>query len=433
MKDLLRTLSDVSRRDFVVRAARKFLGVSIAASAVQQGASQRVIAAPAPRASGGGKAKYCIYLYMDGGMSHLDTFDPGKKAEVAGSTKPINTNADGVQIAEFLPQMAKHMDKCAVIRSMTSTNGAHERGKYVTRTSYAPLATIVHPSMGAWVSKFATSRGTLPSAIVIGGGADHPSNGYLEATHAPIRLGNPFAGLQDSKLPEGIPPEQFVHRLNLTEKLDKAFTARYQYDSVKSYTDFYDDAVKLMKSQDLKAFELAQEPKELRDAYGNNYFGQGCLLARRLIQHDVRYVEVNFGGWDHHEDIFSAMGRTGGTLDQAMATLLSDLQAKGLLKDTLVVLSTEFGRTPKINTGGGRDHHPRVYSCVLAGGPVRGGQVYGKSDDMGHAPDVDPVQVEDFNATIASAIGLPIDKTVYSPSGRPFKIAHKGKVIPGIV
>ena len=198
---------------------------------------------------------------------------------------------------------------------------------------------------------------------------------------------------------------------------------------MRAYTDMYADAIKLMHSKDLVAFDLSGEPEALKERYGKNSFGQGCLLARRLLEHGVSFVEVSMGGWDTHNSNFVNVPERAGILDAAFSTLLDDLDRRGLLDDTLVVLATEFGRTPDINTNEGRDHHPQAFTCVLAGGGVKGGTVHGRTDERGAKILEKPVKVQDFNATIAYALGLPLDQVLYSPSMRPFTVADKGQPV----
>ncbi|HET6426124.1 MAG TPA: DUF1501 domain-containing protein, partial [Planctomycetaceae bacterium] len=218
----------------------------------------------------------------------------------------------------------------------------------------------------------------------------------------------------------------FQSRLDLVNKFDAGFRKKYPQKQVEAYSEFYRQAKELMGSEDLKAFDLGLEKMEDRENYGMDAFGQGCMLARRLVENDVKFVEVTFGNWDMHTDIYDKVGTTAGRMDHAVATLLSDLKSKGLLKKTLVVLTSEFGRTPKINPNSGRDHHPGVFTGMLAGGGIRGGAVYGSSDKQGHSVDTDGVTVADFNATIAHAMGLKLQEEIFSKNGRPFKVAHDG-------
>jgi uncharacterized protein (DUF1501 family) len=215
--------------------------------------------------------------------------------------------------------------------------------------------------------------------------------------------------------------------LSLSREFNQAFEARFPQQQVRAYGAAYDHAIKLMKSRDLAAFDLTAEPDSMREAYGGDAFGKGCLLARRLIERDVRFVEVSLGGWDTHQDNFPRVEARAALLDQALSTLLQDLSSRGLLDETLVVLATEFGRTPKINQNNGRDHYPKAFSCLLAGGGVKGGSIVGSTDGRGAEVISDPVTIPDFNATIAYALGLPLDQIVTAPSGRPFTVADKGQ------
>jgi len=210
--------------------------------------------------------------------------------------------------------------------------------------------------------------------------------------------------------------------------MNASFLDNYDQKQVRAYTDLYNDAIKLMRSEDLKAFDVASEPDAMKDLYGRSAFGQGCLLARRLVENKVRYIEVNRGGWDTHSNNFESVANNCADLDKGLSALLIDLELRGLLQDTMVVLVSEFGRTPRINNGNGRDHWPYGFSAFLAGGGVKGGTVYGKMDKIGRNPVegrfVDPAGL---NATIGYAMGLPLNDIQYSPSGRPFKIAHDGE------
>lgn len=409
-----------SRRGFMTSAAGACLGVGL----FPHFESQTLHAAT------GGKAKRVIYLYMSGGMSHIDTLDPKPQSSVQGPTKVIKTKADGIQLGEHLPGLAKHTDKMTIVRSLTSTQGAHERGNYFMHTSYAPLATIRHPSMAAWVANYGGRiNQSLPASVLVGVGSRHPGVGYMESKYMPLRIGDPEKGLPYAKLPKNVSEKEFDRRRKLADTFDRNFRNRYPHKDVKAYTDFYNDAVTLMSSNDLEAFDLSKESKEVRARYGESRFGQGCLLARRLIERDVRFVEVELGGWDTHQDNYERVSERCQSLDAGLSSLLADLKSKGLLDSTLVVLASEFGRSPKINDRDGRDHHPKVFSGMLAGGGIKGGFVYGASDDKGHSPDQNEVKIPDFNATIAAAMGLPYSKVYQSKTGRPFTLADKGQPI----
>lgn len=431
MKSLFNQLDDLSRREFAQFIAKAFLGVGLAPAALGSSAfaSARQESVSAPR----GRARNVIYLYMNGGMSQLDTFDPKPDADVRGPVEAIDTNAADVRISGYLPLLAKQMDKVAVIRSLQSNQGAHERGRYYMRTAYNLRGTIQHPAMGAWILRLSGwANETLPGNVRIGGDSQHPGAGFLEAKYAPLPIGDPEAGLQNSHLPKNVTFGRFEKRMSMAEKLDEQFRARYDLKQVRAYTDAYEDAVRLMKSKELEVFDLNREPSARRDAYGRNAFGQGCLLARRLVEREVRFVEVTYGGWDTHQNNFQRVQQRASVLDQALGALLVDLERRGMLEETLVVLATEFGRTPKINQNNGRDHYPQAFTGLLAGGGVRGGQAYGKTAPNGSEVEDNPVSIPDFNATIAYAVGLPLDEVVTSPSGRPFTVANKGKPITAI-
>ncbi len=424
----MNSISDpFSRRTFVTKAAQSFLGVTALGQL-----GNKAFAVPGENTSPLKQvptARNVIYLYMTGGMSHLDTWDTKPdNADVMGLTKTINTNIAGIRLSENLPLMARQADKLAIIRSMASTQGAHEQGQYFQRTSYTLRSSIRHPSMGAWLEKF-QSRGnpTLPGSVMIGNDSRHPGAGFFEAKFAPLMINDPESGISNVRPNSWFTEERMTTQLGVAKQLDRKFAETYNVKNVRAYSDMYDDAVKVMKSEELKAFDLDAEPAALRDKYGRDRFGQGCLLARRLVEHGVRHVEVTFGSWDTHNANFTRVPELADELDAALSTLLQDLEAHGMLNETLVVLATEFGRTPEINVNDGRDHHPSGFTCVLAGGGIRGGQVYGATDKRGDKAVENPVTIPDFNATIGYALGLPLDQVIYSPTKRPFTIADKGK------
>ncbi len=431
MFDTLKNLDITTRRLFLERAAKSLLGVSVlpALGSFAFGADDKK--KPMPKLPGGGTASHVIYLFMTGAMSHLDTFDVVGGRENEGETKPVQTKVSGMTLGNWLPELAQHTNDLAIVRSLHTETADHEAGKYLMRTSYKEIASIRHPGLGAWMMKLngiRTNR-TLPDNVLIGGDNRHPGAGFMEPTYTPIPLGNPNDSLQNTKQPEYLNSGSFKARLDLVNKFDSGFRKKYPQKQVEAYTEFYKQAQALMGSADLKAFDLNLEKKEDRDKYGMDAFGQGCMLARRLVENDVKFVEVTFGNWDMHTDIYDKVGTNAGRMDHAVATLLGDLKSRGLLKSTLVVITSEFGRTPKINQNAGRDHHPGVFSGVLAGGGVKGGQVWGASDKDGHHPADEGVTVADFNATIAHALGLKLGEEIFSKSGRPFKVAHDGKPI----
>jgi hypothetical protein len=420
---------EVSRRQFMIGAAHSYLGVSVLPMlGATVATSDSFGAAPPMRPR---TAKSVIFLNMSGGMSHLDTFDPKpENQEVQGPTPVIDTSAHGVQISGFLPKTAGVMRHITLFRGMRSNQGAHEQGQYLLHRSYAPRGTIVHPALGAWVMRLSGRRNTtIPGFVAIGGSSENATGGFMGAKYGGVPLGNANSGLKDSTRAHSVSEGEFGRRLSLADKMNSDFHGRFKQKQIKTYHGLYDEAIKLMTSEDLKAFDIKHEDSKVRDFYGNNGFGQGCLLARRLVEHQVRFVEVNLGGWDTHNDNFVSVEARCQILDQGLAGLISDLERRGMLDSTLVVLGTEFGRTPDINGNTGRDHFPRAFSALMAGGGVKGGFVHGETDRKAHTVKEGIVTPGMFNATIGHALGLPTERVVTSPSGRPFTIGDEAKPV----
>ena len=423
---------EISRRRFISRAASSLLGVGLMPAASLFSGSAHAAGQGASKLRQIPTAKRVIYLYMNGGMSHLDTLDP-KPGVDEGPTRAIKTSADGIRISEYLPRLSRQMHHGCIVRSLSSTQGAHQQGNYFMHTSYSLRGTIRHPAMGAWLQKFQGKENPmLPGSVVIGNDSRHPGAGFFESNFAPLMISNPQDGLQNSKIAKGITESRFDRRRKMSNHFDQGFDERYDYKNVRAYSSMYDDAVKLMRSSDLNAFDITKEPSKLRDSYGSDPFGQGCLLARRLVEHGVRFVEVSLGGWDTHNSNFVRVPENCETLDRALGALIPDLERRGMLQDTMVVLASEFGRTPKINQNEGRDHYPQAFSAMLMGGGIQGGITYGKTDAAGAKVLENQVAVPDFNATIAYALGLPLDHVLYSPTKRPFTTVDKGKPITQI-
>lgn len=420
-------LNEVTRRMFVERMAKSAFGLSLLPYFSQQSFAAETAPTSGQDKPGFGKAKAVIMLQLSGGLSQIDSFDP-KTGASKGPGSAINTKAD-FQVSSFLPEIAKIADKISVIRSMTAKVGVHEQARYLMRTGFEKRGTVVHPTLGAWAQNFlGPSHETLPSSVCVNQPANH-GNGFFPATMSPLPILDPDEGLKnaitkaDSTVME--------KRLSLLKQMDSTFNDAINDPSVAAYNDFYESTLRLMKGKDLECFDLDKESAQLRDKYGRNKFGQGCLLARRLVEGGVRYVEVESGGWDMHKDIEGGMEDRGAEFDTAFAALISDLDSRGLLESTMVVVATEFGRKPSFD-GSGRGHHPLVFSCVLAGGGAKRGYVHGASDAAGGEVEKDPVTVGDLHATVARACGLPIEKSVVSPSGRPFTIGNKGKPVDAI-
>ena len=431
LKRFLNQFDNATRRSFLQGTAKGLLGLSAAPLMTSIARAAESVEVPLEAAT----ARNVIYLYMAGGMTHLDTLDVKPGAATQGPTEAIKTQADGVQLSQHFPMLAKHMNKVAIINSMNSNQGAHAQGRYYMHTGYQMRGTIRHPSVGAWLEKMrGRVNSTLPGHVVVGGGGDMASRGFFDASLTPLPIGDPSAGLSNSQRVEHVSEDRFEHRIHKLEKMNKAFRDKHKAPAVKDYAKVYEEAVRLMDSKDLVSFDITKESEDVREAYGDNKFGQGVLLARRLVERGVRFVEVVHGGWDTHSDNFEQMNDLCPPVDRALSALLSDLEARGLLDETLVVLTTEFGRTPDIITdrSNGRNHYPQAFSALMAGGGIKGGQKYGKTDAEGRKIIENPVGVQDFNATIAYALGLPLEFKMYSPSGRPFKVAHDGKPVKAL-
>jgi hypothetical protein len=421
-----------SRRQFIADAAKALLGVGIApwAGSLLAGDSPGV----APRRA---RADSVIYLNMIGGVSHIDTFDPKPEVpEIQGPVAPLATNVPGIHLTENLPRLAQQMDQFALIRSMTSNQGDHAAAQYLLHRSYLEGGTISHPTLAAWAMHSAEKLNPeLPGAASIGSNDDSLSTGFLDLKYSPVPIGDPAQGIADSKLPKYVKEgNRLPTRLALTQAFNESFHGRYHYRQTEAHAKMFVDAVRLMRSNDLKAFDISKETPAMRAEYGASPFGQGCLLARRLVEYGLRFVEVGFGGWDTHFDNFGVVAKNANILDQALSTLLYDLNQRGLLDSTLVVLATEFGRTPTIVEAhkNGRDHHPTAFSCVVAGGGVNGGQAYGATDAKGARVVDRKVSIPDLNATIGWALGLPIDEKFTASTGQQFQIASDGKPIAGL-
>ena len=431
MNPSLNSIDELGRREFIANAAKACLGVGLMPMAGSYIHNSVKALTPGARPA---TARHVIYLNMSGAMSHLDTFGPQvNNPEIMGDVKTIPTSADGVLLSENLPLTAKHMHNSAVIKTMVTSQGAHEQASYLMHTSYLKRGTIVHPTFGSWVSKLSGPiNRTIPRNVKIGGGRG--SAGFLEAEHGALPIGNPKEGLANSTMADYLDHEKFGSRISMAEKMNVNFTAQYNQKQVRAYSKLYQDAVKLMNSEDLNAFDITQEPESMHELYGTTNFGQGCLLARRLIENKVRYVEVSRGGWDTHDNNFEAVANNCMDIDKALSALLTDLEMRGLLKETLVVLTSEFGRTPKINGRDGRDHWPYCFTAFMAGGGVKGGTTYGEVDKIGRSPIAGkPIKPEDLNASIAYLLGLPLKDVQYSPSGRPFTIAHNGEPLFDVI
>jgi hypothetical protein len=378
------------------------------------------------------QGKSCILLWMNGGPSHIDTFDPKPGTKVGGPSKTVATKIPDVKISEYMPQLAEQADRLAIIRSMTSKEGNHDRGQYLMHTGYPPSATLKHPSLGAWVShELGDPKFELPNFVSIRGPSI--SAGFMGAEYNPFAVLQPNEGVRNLPLAKDVDQPRFTSRLEALSILQDNFHAESGSTSVGVHDTVYQKAVRLMRSPLVKAFDISTEPGSVVKAYGDDDFGRGCLMARRLIESGVKFVEVTLDGWDTHVDNFTGVKNLLGHLDPAMATLLKELAERDRLDNTLVIWMGEFGRSPKVNQAEGRDHHPGAWSAVLAGGGVRGGQVYGATDDEGAKVATDPVTVPNYFATLARLLGIDPARELMSPVGRPIAISDAGRPIERLI
>ncbi len=396
----------------------------------------------------------CIMLMLVGGPSQLDTFDmkPNAPAEVRGPFKPIPTKASGVQISEIFPLTAQHTDKFSVLRSVYHTATAvHDTGYQMMQTGRLFTGGIEHPHVGCTLGYLKGGRGELPAHVLIpkpigrtGGNLPHGHTaGYLGKMHDPFIL-NADPSTPNFKVPDLLPPEYLSanraeRRQKLRDAVESSMSTFENSAAAKQMDDNFKLAYKLMSSAKARdAFALEKEPAKVRDRYGRTRFGQSCLMARRLIEAGVRFVTVNMFEtvfdeltWDIHgskpfTDITEMSKFIAPNFDQAYSALLDDLAERGLLKTTMVTAMGEFGRTPKINPAGGRDHHPGVWSILMGGGPLKGGQVVGESDELGYAPKTRPITTGEVAATIMQGLGLDYHKELPGPQNRPIPMVDYG-------
>jgi len=410
-------LGNLSRREMLKLSAA---GVS----AVSLSGWFKVLASRA--ADSGAKHKSCILLWMDGGPSHKDTFDLKPGTKDGGDFKPIPTNVPGIQISEHFPKLARQMNHAAILRGMSTSEGAHGRAKYYLHTGYKEgQGGLTYPSLGSLVSsEIGRTNAAMPNYVAIGRSY---GAGFLGARHAPLIVNDPARGVENLKPLVG--DNHFHDRMGLLQEMESAFHRDYKADASTDHKTTYQRAVTLMQSKEAKAFDLSLEPSASRSAYGTSRFGDGCLLARRLVETGVSFVEVTLPQWDTHQNNFDRVKQLSQQVDPAMSALVADLRQRGLLDSTLIVWMGEFGRTPRINTRGakpGRDHYPRAWSTVLLGGGIQGGQVIGKTDKEGATVVERPISALDFMATVCQLLGIDWKKQNNTPIGRPIRIVDKG-------
>ncbi len=393
-------------------------------------ANHAAAATPASPTTGGPtkKPKSCILLWMDGGPSHKDTFDLKPDSKGAGDFKPIQTNAPGIQISEHLPKLAQLMNHGVLVRGMSTPEGAHPRAKYQLHTGYREgQGGLNYPSIGAITSsELGNPNSPVPSFVAVN--SRSYGSGFLGAKHQPLIVTDAAKGVEDLKSTAS--DKQFGNRFGLLEQMDQAFKAEYKTEIITDHKTAYERAVKLMQSKEGKAFDISLESSASKSKYGSGKFAEGVLMARRLVEVGVPFVEVGLGGWDTHQDNFEKVKNLSVQVDAAMSALITDLKDRGLLDSTLIVWMGDFGRTPNINTKGakpGRDHYPKAWSLAMFGGGIKGGQVIGKTDKEGGTVEDGKVSTQDFLGTVCDVIGIDHTKKNETPGGRPIQLVEKAK------
>jgi len=386
------------------------------------------------------RAQSVINIFLPGGIAAQESFDPKLLApiEYRGPLGTVKTKLEGVHFSESLKQTAQVADKICVIRSMTHGEADHDRGTHNMFTGWRPSPAVQYPSIGTIVSHELGSRNDLPPYVCIPSQPNaFAGTGFLGSAYGPFSLGaDPGNGgfkVRDLNLPGSVSEKRFEQRREMRAVVDAHFSVLEQSDALAGMDAFYQRAYAMMSSDKARAaFDLSKENDKLRDEYGRNAAGQRMLLARRLVQAGVRFVSLTYGGWDHHDNIRNGITNQMPNFDQAYAALIRDLDQQGLLDSTLVLVTTEFGRTPKINGTAGRDHYPKVFSIVLAGGGIKSGCVHGSTDPTGGEPDNDPLTVPDYAATVYHLLGIDYEKTLMAGT-RPVKIVKDGEVAKGLL
>ncbi len=424
-----------SRRDFLFTGVIGTLGLTMG-NLFKLQAAGTASGQPAKAA-----AQSVIQIYLPGGMAAQETFDPKLLApiEFRGPLGSVKTKLPGIQFSELMTRTAKVSDKITVVRSMTHGEADHDRGTHNMFTGYRPSPAIQYPSYGSIVSHELGSKNELPPYVCI---PNQPNNfagtGYLGSAFGPFSLGNDPASagfkVRDLTLPAGVDEARFATRREMRAAVDAHFSGLEKSDALEGMDSFYQRAYSMISSEKARAaFAISDEPEKLREDYGQNQAGQRMLLARRLVESGVRFVSLTYGGWDHHDNIRSAMNSQLPRFDQAFAALIRDLEQRGMLDSTLVMVTTEFGRTPKINGTAGRDHYPKVFSIALAGGGIKKGYIHGASDPTGSEPESDPLTVEDLAATVYHQLGIQHEKPLMAPGNRPIQIVKDGEVQKGLL
>lgn len=376
-------------------------------------------------------AKACIVLFMVGGPSQFETWDPKPGRDTGGEFGTIPTALSGVRISETLPGLAARADELAIIRSLSYAEGNHGRARYLMHTGYPPQGATGHPSLGAGVAAAALDPSALPGHVTIGG-PGHGA-GFLGAQYSPFIVGDPRKPIRNLVQPPSVDGARLDRRIALWESLESDFAQERPSALIEGHGATVHQAIRMMRAPELEAFDLEREPEAVRARYGDSKFGAGCLMARRLVERGVKFVEVQMDGWDTHANVFDRVRTLNGQMDPAMSALLDDLSASGLLEETLILWVGDFGRTPRINGRGGRDHYPRVANAVLAGGGIPGGQVIGATDADGIEVSERPIGVADLFRTVIARMGMDPDQVRMSPGGRPISAVDGGSLIDELV
>lgn len=415
----IRNLLGMSRRHFMKHMAR---ASALCGSACAMGQTLQTHAQDMKK-----RHKSAILLWMGGGPATIDLWDLKPGAPTGGEFQPISTNGD-LQISEHLPMMAKNMDKVSVVRSMSTREADHNRGRYYLHTGYVPSPNIEHPSYGSVIShQLMAQRSDLeiPPFVSVNGESVGP--GFLGMAWAPFSVSSTG---QVRNLAMGVDDMRVQERMKTLALIEGGFNTQRRGNGPAEHAKVLQKTLNLMTSEQMKAFDVSQEPPEMIERYGDNNFGRGCLMARRLVEMGVPFIEVGLGGWDNHQAIFTTLrDQRLPVLDQGMSALLEDLAQRDRLKDTAVIWMGEFGRTPRINGNGGRDHWARSWSVVAGGAGMNGGLAIGETNEDGTQVITDPYTSEDVMATVCKALGISLETTFTSRSGRPMKLANGGRVI----
>ncbi|MCB9873903.1 MAG: DUF1501 domain-containing protein [Planctomycetaceae bacterium] len=373
------------------------------------------------------KRKSAIMLWMSGGPSTMDIWDLKPGTNTGGEFRPISTSGNE-QISEHMPMMAKQMHNAAIIRSMSTREADHGRGRYYMHTGYVPNPNVEHPSYGAVIAHETIDQRPeleIPPFVTVGGGSEGP--GFLGMAWAPFAVNS---NGQIRNLQMGMDERRLMQRMAALDLVEKGFVSQNRGQAAEDHQNILKKTLALMTSEQMKAFRVSEEPQEVQERYGMDNFGKGCLMARRLVEAGVPFVEVDLGGWDMHNDIFNTLSNQRlPVLDRAMSALFEDLEQRGLIEDTAVMWMGEFSRTPRINGNTGRDHWARSWSVVVGGAGMNGGIAVGKTNEDGTRVDTEPYTSQDVMASVCKSLGISLETTFTSKSGRPMKIANSGKII----